>query len=144
MDSKNHFLNRSVENNILNFSGNEFNINDDKEEPANPKVQNTVGNSESQYYNQKNPLFQKYEKSSINKGKRLKYRNNSSNKNNKIKRITKLNKTRMSKEINNNSKINMNNINIKNINKDENNQIDYKTKLSPGNQLSDSVEIHKL
>jgi hypothetical protein len=34
MDSKNHFLNRSVENNILNFSGNEFNINDDKEEQA--------------------------------------------------------------------------------------------------------------
>ena len=31
MDSKNHFLNRSVENNILNFSGHEFNINDDKQ-----------------------------------------------------------------------------------------------------------------
>ena len=145
MDSKNHFLNRSVENNILNFSGNEFNINDDKEEQAPSKVQNTVGNSESQYYNQKNPLFQKYEKSSINKDKNnLKYRNNSSNKNNKIKRITKLNKTRMSKEIKNNSKINMNNINIKNINKDENNQINTKNKFSPGKQLSDSGDIHKL
>ena len=62
MGSKNHFLNRSVENNILNFSGNEFNINDDKEDQNNSKVQNTVGNSESQYYNHNNPLFQKYEK----------------------------------------------------------------------------------
>ena len=143
MDSKNHFLNRSVENNILNFSGNEFNINEDKEEQNHSKVQNTVGNSESQYYNQKNPLFQKYEKSSINKDKsNFRYRNNSSNKNNKIKRITKLNKTRMSKEINNNSKINMNNIN--NVNKEEkNSQNETKNKFSPG-KLSDSVEIHKL
>ena len=143
MDSKNHFLNRSVENNILNFSGNEFNINEDKEEQNHSKVQNTVGNSESQYYNQKNPLFQKYEKSSINKDKsNFRYRNNSSNKNNKIKRITKLNKTRMSKEINNNSKINMNNIN--NVNKEEkNSQYEAKNKFSPG-KLSDSVEIHKL
>ena len=143
MGSKNHFLNRSVENNILNFSGNEFNINDDKEDQNNSKVQNTVGNSESQYYNHNNPLFQKYEKSSINKGKNnFRYRNNSSNKNNKIKRITKLNKTRMSKEINNNSKINMNNIN--NINKEEkNSNYDTKNKFSPG-KLSDSVEIHKL
>ena len=143
MDSKNHFLNRSVENNILNFSGNEFNINEDKEEQNHSKVQNTVGNSESQYYNQKNPLFQKYEKSSINKDKsNFRYRNNSSNKNNKIKRITKLNKTRMSKELNNNSKINMNNIN--NVNKEEkNSQNETKNKFSPG-KLSDSVEIHKL
>ena len=48
----------------------------------------------------------------------------------------------MSKEINNNSKINMNNIN--NINKEEkNSNYDTKNKFSPG-KLSDSVEIHKL
>ena len=146
MDSKNHYLNRSVENNNLNFSGNEFNINDDKEEPGHSHVQKTVGNSESQHYNQKNPLFQKYEKSSINQDKNnSRFRNNSSNKNNKIKRITRLNKTRMSKEINNNSKNNMNNINnINNINKEEKiNQYDTKNKFSP-EKLSDSAEIHKL
>ena len=144
MDSKNHILNRSVENNILNFSGNEFNVNDDKEDQSLSKVQNTVGNTDSRYYNKNNPLLQKYEKSSINKGKNnFKNRNNSSNRNNKIKRITKLNKNRMSKENNNNSKININNIN--NINKEEkNNQFDTNNKFSPGNQLSNSVEIHKL
>ena len=144
VDSKNHFLNRSVENNILNFSGNEFNVNEDKEGQSQSKVQNTVGNTEGRYYNQNNPLIQKYEKSSINKGKNnFKFRNNSSNKNNKIKRITKLNKARMSKEINNNSNIKINNIN--NIYKEEkNNQYDTKNKFSPGNQLSDSVDIHKL
>jgi len=48
----------------------------------------------------------------------------------------------MSKEINNNSKINMNNIN--NVNKEEkNSQNETKNKFSPG-KLSDSVEIHKL
>ena len=144
MESKNHILNRSVENNNLNFSGNEFNINDDKEDQSYSKVQNTVGNTENRNYNKNNPLFQKYEKSSINKDKNIfKNRNNSSNRNNKIKRITKLNKKRMSKEIKNNSKININNIN--NINKEKkNSQDDIKNKFSPGNQLSNSVEIQKL
>jgi hypothetical protein len=144
MESKNHILNRSVENNNLNFSGNEFNINDDKEDQSYSKVQNTVGNTENRNYNKNNPLFQKYEKSSINKDKNnFKNRNNSSNRNNKIKRITKLNKKRMSKEIKNNSKININNIN--NINKEKkNSQDDIKNKFSPGNQLSNSVEIQKL
>ena len=144
VDSKNHLLNRSVENNNLNFSGNEFNINDDKEDQDHSKVQNTVGSSENRFYSQNNPMFQNYEKSSISKDKNIfKYRNNSSNRNNKIKRITKLNKTRMSKEINDSSKIKINNINNKSK-EEKNNQYDNKNKFSSGNQLSNSAEVHKL
>ena len=146
--SKKNFLNRSVENNYLNFSSSGH-----EESENHSKIQNTAGNIDKQHNQNSsnpkvkkiNPLFQKYEKSLNNKIKKISQnRNNNSQKNNKFKRITKLNRKRMTAEVK--SDININN--IKNINNFKNNiktnHINNKYKLSPNEQIKNSLEIHKL
>ena len=148
-NSNNYFLNTSIENNILNFSGNESKEN--KEYENKTKVQNTVGNNNSMNNNnfkQKskpkfNPMLKKYENymNDNNDKNSSKYRYNNSQKNNKTKRVTKLNKNRMSTELKNNNYI----YNKNNYEKDSKMyQLDSKYKFSPENELKDNIELHKL
>ena len=127
--SKNNFLNKSLENNILNFSGNELydNDNDNKELDNIIKIHNTTGNNIQHYKKNKSKSKQKF----------------NSKKNNKIIRITKMNKNRISADVKNSNFLN----NKYNYNYDKDsqiNQIDAKYKFSPGSQLKDSLELHQL
>ena len=146
--SKKRFLNRSAENNYLNFSGS---VNEESE--IIPKVQNTAGNIDIQFKKNSskqkikkfNPLIQKNEKSLNNKNRNISQnRINNSQKNNKISKVSKLNKKRMSAEIRSDKNI----INIKNFNKNKNiikiNKTDNKYQFSSDNQIKDSIDIYKL
>ena len=153
--SKNNIKNRSLENNnLLHFSGNEF-----SEKKENLNQMKLLNNIDNKIINQniknksKTKLNQSFKKKRNilynNQNNISKYRYNNSQKNNKIKRITKINKKRMSTEIKNN--INRNNIDYKNIISNNNyekdstiNKIDSKCKFSPGNEIQDSLEFHKL
>ena len=146
--SKKNILNKSVENNNLNNLSNEFSAKKDNENKN--KIQNTVGNYVISHnkYNSKskfNPSFLKKENSLYNYEKSYpKYRHNNSQKNNKIKRITKIKKSRMTTEMTNN-KSHITNLNNNNYDKDSNNyHLDNRYKFSPGSQLHDSLDFHNL
>ncbi len=156
--SKNIFMNRSLENNILlNYSGNE--IAENKENINQYKIQNTIGTNYINNYikNKSKPKFNKSNKKNeyflYNNNKRIKskYRYNNSKKNNKIKRVSKIDQERMNIKLKTN-KINLSNnknenslINKNNYEKDSKiNQIDNKYKFSPGSKLQDSLDFHKL
>ena len=128
-DSNNKYLlNTSDENYLLNFSGNESKIIEDFENKI--KNQNTGGNnndflqkkSKTKYH----PVIQNYE--NFNKSS-SKYRTNNDEKNKKTKRITKLKKKRSNNDYEKDSKLNL---------------IDNKYIFSPGNELKDHLELHKL
>ena len=143
--SKNNFINRSLENHLLNFSG--YELNNNKEFETKAKIQNTLG--KENYINQNkngrtkqifNSSFRKNENSYNNENIGSKYRYNNSQKNNKIKRVTKLNKKRMSTEMKNKIINNKNN-----YEKDTKiNEIDNKSKLSPSNKLQNNFEYYNL
>ena len=141
--SKNNFLNRSLENNILNYSGsnrfNEEKVYENKLKIRKPNGNIKNNNIKNNYNKNKsiekfNPLLKKYNNEKINAKNRY---NNSQRNNNKVKRITKLNKPKKNDELQNNSINNRNN-----YEKDSKiYQMDYN---SPGSQLKDSLELYNL
>ena len=142
--SKNNFMNRSLENHLLNLSG--YELKDNKEFETKEKIHNSLGkginiipNKNDKSKHKFNTSFGKNENSVYNNENiGYKYRYNNSQKNNKIKRITKLNKKRISTEMKNNNKKN------KNEKETKINQINNKYKLSPENKLHNNIEYHNL
>ena len=138
--SKNYFLNRSLENNLLNCYGNNK-LNENKVNDNKIKIKNNIGNNRNNNisnYN-KNKSIEKFNPS-LKKDKEKKnsiHRYNNSQKNNKIKRITKLNKPKKNDELKNNNSINK-------INYEKDSKICQMDYNSPGSQLKDSLELYNL
>ena len=144
-------MNRSLEKKYLNNLSNEFSAKKDNDNKF--KLQNTAYNNVITHnkYNSKskfNPSYIKKENSLYNNYQKSypKYRHNNSQKNNKIKRITKINKSRMATEMTNNKTHNITDLNNQNnYDKDSNNyHFDNRYKFSPSSQKHDSLDFHNL
>ena len=143
--SKNIFMNKSLENEILNNSGNASNKNLDNI----IKIHNTIGNNNIHQYKNNKPkskqIFKPLYNNRLNNNQKIssnnRYRYNDTKQTNKNDKISKMNKKRMSSEFNNNLINNL--INKNNYDKDSKsklNQIDSKYLFSPDKQTKDTID----